>query len=291
MKYLDLCIKNETSRLKSVLVGIAQDINPIVHHNNPKITDSVNRGLFPSENELVTNIRTFVNALEENGVEVLRPQNIPGNTQIFTRDIGFVIEDKFLIANMRKDNRKREIEGIRSVIEQMNQESVISPPANVQIEGGDIIVHGDIIFVGLGERTNKDGVEFLKNTFPQKEIIPIRQRLSSNPYEHILHLDCAFQPIGKKMAIIHKEGIEEGLEAILDIFGENNLISVTKNEMYDMYPNIFSITPELVVVESGFHRLKTELRKNSIKTVEVAYDKVGRLGGLLRCSTLPLMRK
>ena len=55
--------------------------------------------------------------------------------------------------------------------------------------------------------------------------------------------------------------------------------------------NIFSISPKVVVVEEHFHRLKNHLEQAWGLTVEtVPYREISKMGGLLRCSTLPLRR-
>ena len=60
----------------------------------------------------------------------------------------------------------------------------IYPPMNVKLEGGDIIQYDDFIFVGISDRTNKAGCNFIKKTFKNKTVIPIKHSA--------LHLDCTF---------------------------------------------------------------------------------------------------
>jgi hypothetical protein len=62
--------------------------------------------------------------------------------------------------------------------------------------------------------------------------------------------------------------------------------------MYWMNPNVFSISPEIVVSEQNFTRLNNHMREVWGMTVEeIPYRNVSRMGGLLRCSTLPLIRE
>jgi len=115
-----------------------------------------------------------------------------------------------------------------------------------------------------------------------------------NPYEGILHLDCTFNPVGKDKAIIYKDGFlfEHEYQQIVDIFGKENLFEVTKEEMYWMNPNVFSISPEVVVSEKNFTRLNDHLENVwNIKVERINYREISKMGGLLRCSTMPLIRK
>lgn len=288
---LKLNINSETSFLSTVVVGIADDRGEKIHENNPKISKYLKQGTYPTEEVLINQVDSLANILLENNVEVLRPENIKNQDQIFTRDIGFVIGDKFVLSRMKKDNRKPEQEGISSLLQDIHIDNILTPPENSNIEGGDVLIHGNYIFVGLTSRTNYYGFDFIKRSFPNKEVIPFQMFVTDNPATNILHLDCAFQPVGDKFAIIYENGFIHHPECIYDIFGERNLIKITQYEMYHMYPNIFSIAPDKVISDPNFERLNSILNQKGIETIFTNYQEVSKLGGLFRCSTMPLIRK
>ena len=60
--------------------------------------------------------------------------------------------------------------------------------------------------------------------------------------------------------------------------------------MYNMTSNIFSIGPDVVISERGFTRLNAWLRSHNITVEEIPYAQIAKQEGLLRCSTLPLIR-
>ena len=60
--------------------------------------------------------------------------------------------------------------------------------------------------------------------------------------------------------------------------------------MYNMNSNIFSIDTNVVVSERNFTRLNNWLRANDFVVEEVSYAEIAKQEGLLRCSTLPLIR-
>jgi N-dimethylarginine dimethylaminohydrolase len=130
--------------------------------------------------------------------------------------------------------------------------------------------------------------------FPHKIVKSFELRKSNtDPKENALHLDCCFQPIGKDKAIIHKNGflIEEEYQFLIDFFGSDNVFEISKEEMYDMNSNIFSISEQVIVSEKGFTRLNTWLRDQGFTVEEIPYAEIGKQEGLLRCSTLPLIRE
>ena len=161
----------------------------------------------------------------------------------------------------------------------------------------------DYIFVGtysgddysgyITARTNIDSVIALQELFPDKIVKSFELRKSNtNPKENALHLDCCFQPIGKDKAILHKNGflVESEYEWLLNFFGEENVFEITKEEMYNMNSNVFSISEEVIVSEQNFTRLNTWLREQSFIVEEVPYSEIAKQEGLLRCSTMPLIR-
>jgi len=239
---------------------------------------------------------------EKYDVRVYRPNIIKECNQIFTRDIGFVIDDLFIKANILPD-REEELDAIQYIIDKIDKDKVTRPPEEVHIEGGDVIVWNDHIFIGTyrGEdysdyivaRTNQAGVDYIANKFPNKTVKSFNLRKSqTNAMENALHLDCCFQPIGKNKAILHKNGFleKDEYEWLVDFFGKDNIFEITKEEMYHMNSNVFSISEDVIISEQNFNRLNTWLRENGFTVEEVPYGEIAKQEGLLRCSTLPLIR-
>jgi N-dimethylarginine dimethylaminohydrolase len=69
---------------------------------------------------------------------------IENYNQIFSRDIGFVIDDIFIKSNILPD-RERELDAIQYLIETINPK-VVRPPEEVHIEGGDVMLWNNYIF-------------------------------------------------------------------------------------------------------------------------------------------------
>ena len=136
-------------------------------------------------------------------------------------------------------------------------------------------------------------VNYLKEMFPQKKVKSFNLKKSNyEPRDNALHLDCCFQPVGKDKAILYKGGFLnlDEYEWLVNFFGKENIFEITRDEMYDMNSNVFSISEDLVISERNFKRLNTWLRENGITVEEVPYAEIAKQEGLLRCSTLPLVR-
>ena len=299
-------ITNETNRLKAVILGTAISNGPtptLEQAYDPKSAEHIKAGTYPIEADMVTEMDTFEQVFKKYDVKVFRPQVIPNCNQIFTRDIGFVIEDKFIKANILPD-REDEYQAIEYIISQIPKEKVIIPPAEVHIEGGDVMPWNDHIFIGtykaddykeqITARTNMKGVEFIKSLFPNKIIKEFDLvKSKTEPRDNALHLDCCFQPVGKDKGIIYKGGFrnEEDYQYLVNLFGKQNLFHIEREEMYEMFSNVFSIAPNVVVSERNFKRLNNWLRENGFVVEEIPYAEISKQEGLLRCSTLPLIRE
>ena len=306
MSNLKLNVNNETSRLKAVVLGIANSNGPtptVAQAYDPKSIEHIKNGTYPKEADMILEMDEFEQALKKHDVQVFRPNVIKDYNQIFSRDIGFVIEDKFIKSNILPD-RERELIAIDYVLNQISKDQLITLPDDCHIEGGDVMPHNEYILVGTyrGEdypdfitaRTNEAGVKALQDLFPNKIVKSFNLRKSNtDPKENALHLDCCFQPVGKGKAIVHKNGFleEEEYLWLLDLFGKENVFEISKEEMYDMTSNIFSIAPDVVVSDKHFIRLNNWLKEQGIAVEEINYREIAKQEGLLRCSTLPLIRE
>lgn len=302
-----LNVQNETEQLHTVVLGRAESngVNPTLDQTfDAKSYETIKNNDYPKEEKLIEEMSEFEQVLKKYEIEVLRPTLIENCNQVFSRDVGFVIEDEFFIANIIPD-RFEELQAYRDIKRLFKGNKINALPEEVYVEGGDVILYNDYIFVGTYKqadfkqfktgRTNVQFVEYIKAKFPNKKVLDFElKKNDQDPYEGILHLDCTFNPVGKDKAIIYKDGFlfEHEYQQIVDIFGKENLFEVTKEEMYWMNPNVFSISPEVVVSEKNFTRLNDHLENVwNIKVERINYREVSKMGGLLRCSTMPLIRK
>jgi N-dimethylarginine dimethylaminohydrolase len=289
---LKLHIEDETSKLDTVILGIAED--PAGPSGiEPKSEFHLQHDSWPTQESIAKEIASLETALIAAGVKVLRPVNIPNVSQVFARDLGFVIGDTFFISQMSEE-REPEQEAIEWITELVGSEKVVDlrELPGVDIEGGDVVLRNNVIFVGLSERTNHRGFLFLQERFPDREVVQLE--LITDPDDHTvhtLHLDCSFQPVGTDHAIVYEGGIRniEALYGHLSIRPEN-IFKTSKWQFVRMFPNILSLSPEKVIIEREFIELKYWLKDHGFEVVEARFRQISKMSGLLRCATLPLKR-
>ena len=303
---MELHVTNETARLREVVLGLPQSIGPVPSLSetfDSKSYESVLHGVYPAEKDIVHEMSAFEAVLKKYGVKVHRPAPVENCNQVYARDVGFVIDDKIIVSNIIPD-RQDEIDAYGDIYRQIHYKNIYNLPETVHVEGGDVILCDDVIFLGQYDfwdypsvktaRTNRLALDYLNMIFPNKTIIPLNLRKSdTNPYEGILHLDCTFMPVGRGKAILYRDGFINPRDAdyLVSLFGPENVFELTREEMYWMNSNVFSISEDVVVTEEHFDRLNWHLREVWGMTVEtVPYREISKMGGLLRCSTLPLRR-
>ena len=302
---LNINIENEYSRLKTVILGIADNLgNPPSESDtfDPRSLYHIKNNSYPLEKDLKKEVYSFKKKLTKHNVEVLRPNNVDDCNQIFARDLGFVISNMFFLSDI-VPNRQDEIEGINEILNHLDV-GVIKLPEFMHIEGGDIIVHNDKVFIGtyseedypslITARTNNKSIDYLKRIINNKEIIPIDIKKSNiNIFENTLHLDCCFQTISKDKAIICPDGFKkkEDVEYLIKLFGKKNIFLASPEEAFMLTSNVLVISPEIIVSHSKFKRLNKWLEEKGVLVEKVDYSNVSKMSGLFRCSTLPLTRE
>ena len=301
-----LKINNEFGALSNVILGVAYSFGgtpKIDECYDPKSRENVLNGTFPNEKNLIAELNSFLKILKKYNVNVIRPETIENYNQIFTRDIAFVIDDKIVVSGII-DERKKEIDGIENFFSKISPDKIITLSNDARIEGGDVILDGENIYIGYSKeddfnkykvaRTNEKAINEIKILFPNKNIFSFELNKSDlSARDNALHLDCCFQPIGKNKAIIYEGGFKNYDDVLLitEKFGDNNLIRISREEMYNMNSNIFSISENVIVSENGFKRLNRLLSEQGFIVEEIKFSEIAKMEGLLRCTTLPLQRR
>ena len=201
---------------------------------------------------------------------------------MFTRDLAFVIGDKLFISNMRKENRKTAINGWSKIINDINCVNIVKVPSDIYLEGGDVLVDGKKIFVGISERTTMEGVQFLKNVLSEEyEVIPLMLKPG------FLHLDVVFTIINPNLSLVYKEGFdEESFDKLCDY----KKILLTEEEQFKLGTNVFVIDKNNIIVNVNHKRIIAEIKENGLSVIPLEFSETSKVGGAFRCVTCPLER-
>lgn len=294
MKILPSCF-NESDTLRSVVIGY---VDNLYLHGRPQLinlmaAESASAGNEPTMEVSIPEFRNLQRVLEAEGVEVLTPDELGAETKVYnqsySRDIGFVIGDKFFVSRMKKAARMQEWRSIAKYIATIPEANRVYVPEGMFIEGGDIVVDKGIVFVGISQRTTEEALAFLEEqlTGTGLKVVPVRTR-SIEEGKDVLHLDCTFVPVGKNCALIYSDGIAEMPKEISDTY---DLIEVTAEEQRELATNVLALSPTQVIARDSAHRVNSEMTNRGIEVIPVKFDDAPMFGGSIRCCTLPLVRQ
>ncbi|SHF94851.1 dimethylarginine dimethylaminohydrolase family protein [Ornithinibacillus halophilus] len=226
--------------------------------------------------------REFVDTLNKYEIEtiMLSPdKHYPEQT--YTRDIGFTLGPTIYIAEMAQGVRK----GEEHILKYWLHENQISYYNLIgeHIEGGDVIIDQDTIFIGLSSRTNEAAIEHLKQILTGQfhvKMIPFKDKF--------LHLDCVFNVLSPEVAIIYSEALSN--EDIQFLSSRYDLIEVPYEEQHALATNVLSIGSGKVLSLPMNETVNKQMRKKGFEIIEVDISEIVKSGGSFRCCTLPLVR-
>lgn len=280
---MKLNITNEFNKLEAVILGTTQEF-----YEGERINEGMLKYYGTSTRPRITGLEeeynTLKKILQKYGVKVYLPQpskEVP--QQLAPRDIGFVIGDTFVFSNMTRESRKNESVCIKHIVDEFKG-NILYTPKEVNLEGGNIVIDGDKIFVGIGIRTTPNAVDFLKANFGKEyKIIPVT--LCS--HEEVIHLDAVFNILDCGIAVAYTECLIDAPDEIL----KYKIIGITKEEKDLGGCNFLSVDRKTKIFRKGLENLTNKVEKLGYKVETTKWEeskKTGTTGP--RCAILPLAR-
>ncbi|WP_066874090.1 dimethylarginine dimethylaminohydrolase family protein [Clostridium mediterraneense] len=224
----------------------------------------------------------FINLLCDEGADLHFLTPIYGANQVFVRDVGFIIDDILFISKMGKKDRIDETKALEEYIKGEN--NIHSYKMQNYIEGGDVIIHNEFIFVGISKRTGyeaaKELQDYLTKNNKNYKVVTINFNC-----DIMLHLDCVFNILNKDSCILSKyiyntEEIESRIKNCYYIDDKTtrelgtNLISLGDNRLFISNKTVYGI-----------------LSNRAFKCFYIDFSEILKAGGGLTCSTLPIYRE
>lgn len=196
------------------------------------------------------------------------PSNKAMPEQTFMRDIAFFLEGKSFRCKMKENIRSAEPEKLQEYIK-------FDHKFKTTIEGGDVVSSDEEVFVGVGNRTNSQSIETLKDLtcLKVKEI-----HLKKN----ILHLDCVFN-ILDSTAFVYTQGIDA--KDFKYIQKNYEVVKLTKTEFDNFNTNFITVNNHLFISNPSA-RLNKIFAKMGYEVHDINLDEFYKLGGSIRCLTL-----
>ncbi|MFG2196023.1 amidinotransferase [Streptomyces sp. NPDC048639] len=225
----------------------------------------------------------------------------PVSLQIFTRDPMIVIGDTVIEASLRLPHRFKERFGLRPLIADLVRRGahhIVVPPGRPVpldqvalaqgpfLEGGDVMLFGPDILVGVGEgryATDDAGLDWLRAQLGS------RYRVHRVPlHSRVLHLDDGLAAVREGLAVVAREQFTHGLPPLI---ADWDLIDVTLDDALNLLAaNVLVLAPGEVLLDTRLPRLADELTAHGVTVHTMDFDAVTPFAGGFRCSHHPVRR-
>jgi len=175
----------------------------------------------------------------------------------FLEDTALVLNELAVITRPGSEARRREVEGVVPTIRNYrNQIVAIEPPAT--LEGGDVLRVRRKLFVGITERTNRDGIESLRQF-----VAPYGYTVESVNVPGALHLKSVCTAVDEHTILVEPSRLD------LSTFSEFDVIEVPPEEW--MAANILLVN-KTVCMHSGFGKTQRRLQSRGfdVRTVDIS---------------------
>lgn len=189
-----------------------------------------------------------------------------------------MIGSHLILARMARTVRMSEPTRFRAAL---GAESIVTVSSG-QMEGGDIAVTPHEVFVGLGERTDDTGYASLRDLLSgTRKVTPIRLAAG------VLHLDVAANLLSPDVGVLHRPSIAGDLPNSLRAV---EWIDITDDEFAEQAVNMLVLKRGTVMLDARHERLQEALTLRGFRCIVVQLDEITKVGGGIRCMTLPLVR-
>jgi N-dimethylarginine dimethylaminohydrolase len=237
---------------------------------------------------------TFVDLLKRDVSEIyfLPSSGKTGLDSIYVHDPVIITEKGVILCSMGKQARRGECAAVAEYMAELDIEIIGAITGEGRVEGGDVVwLDGRTLAVGLGYRTNEDGIRQLKELTADiiDEFIVVPLPHWSGP-DNVLHLMTLISPVDHDLAVVYSRLLPVPFRKWLIKRGIG-LIEVPDNEFATMACNILAVAPGECITLSGNPITKRMLEDGGVEVREFQGREICRKGaGGPTCLTRPLLR-
>ncbi len=212
---------------------------------------------------------------------------------IYTHDPVIITRKGAILCNMGKPARASEPERIGAFLEKVDVPVLGKINGRGRLEGGDVVwLTERILAVGLGYRTNEEGIRQLRNILGDlvDEIIAVPLP-HWNGADDVLHLMSILSPIDEDLHLVYSRLLPAFFRQKLLDRGVR-LIEVPDEEYESMTCNVLALAPGKCLMLVGNPITRKRLEAAGTEVFEFKGEEICHKGaGGPTCLTRPLLRK
>jgi N-dimethylarginine dimethylaminohydrolase len=261
---------------------LAKEWRPLRFHSMPDFEDA---------NAEFALFRQF---LVESGAQVV---DLPAHENltidsIYPRDNVLVSPKGLILCNMGRASRTPEAAVNVAVYEALGHSIAGQITAPGTLEGGDFIwIDEQHAAVGLGPRTNKEGIRQLQDILGDEVDLHVVALPDPEHPDDVLHLMSIISPIDQDLALIYRPLMPNEFLAWLEARGVE-FVDVPEEEYLPMGCNVLAIAPRSAVMLENLPGVKAGLERAGCSVRTFQGLEISRKGeGGPTCLTRPLIRE
>ncbi len=160
----------------------------------------------------------YEKALQELGCKIVHAAAAPDYPDsVFVEDCVIVFDEIAILTNPGAISRKQEVQGMQDALESFRTLVKIEPPGI--LDGGDVLVIGKQVWVGMSSRSNQEAVEQM-----QGFLAPYSYQIKGVAVTGCLHLKSAVTQVGEKKLLLNPNWVDAS------IFQDFEIIEVHPDE-------------------------------------------------------------
>lgn len=234
----------------------------------------------------------FVKILTDFGSEIIdHKEPLPDHSDaIFTHDPVLVSNDGAILLSMGKPLRQGEEDAIGKTLEKAGVPIHYRLTGDARAEGGDLLwVDEETLAVGLGFRTNAEGLRQLQEALPDVNVVPVHLPYFTGP-EACLHLMSFISIVDHNKAVVYEELMPVPFWQDLKARGFK-FAQVPKEEFWTMGPNVLALAPSHCVMLAGNPQTQQNLLDLGCEVVTYVGKEISlKAEGGATCLTRPILR-
>ncbi|HEY5730053.1 MAG TPA: arginine deiminase family protein [Anaerolineales bacterium] len=217
--------------------------------------------------------RGYVDALKKLGCDVLElPAEADLPDSVFVEDTAIILPEVAVITRPGADSRKPETGSILQALSPHIKLLHIREPAT--LDGGDVLVIGMHIFIGLSTRSNRHAIDQLNNLLNE-----YGYSVTGVQLHNCLHLKSAVTRVDESTLLINKNWVDA------NHFSGYTLIEVDTSEPYAA--NCLPVG-DVIIYPTSFPKTCAKLEERGYKIVSVEVDELAKAEGAVTCCSLVL---
>lgn len=213
----------------------------------------------------------YVKALAHVGCQVVElPEEPDLPDSVFVEDTAFILPEVAVITRPGADSRKPEIESIIRALSPYRTLVHVTEPATV--DGGDVLILGKNIYVGLSTRSNMQAVDQLNEALGK-----FGYKVFGVELTDCLHLKTAVTRVDDTTLLINKNWVDASH------FNGFQLIDVDASEPFAA--NCLPIKNK-IIYPTTFPKTQKMLEEKGYSVVNVNLDELTKAEGAVTCCSL-----